>query len=162
MYKYPYKTKIAEHGKVLINLVDFECAKVTKLDFGKSTMSDLAKQCFMEEIQERINNRQEIPIPKSYPFVAEEIELDWKTVLRIQLSNWIIKNSRLDSFDAIYKQYEYMVDRRISTGVLSKGDIFGFFNTKVDLDVVGLLMLAYDFEINIDFKEVKLEFKDND
>lgn len=158
--KYPYKTKIAEHGKVLISLIDFECAKVTKLDFGKSTVSDLAKQCFMEEIQERINNRQEIPVPKPYPFVAEYIELDWKTVLRIQLSNWIIKNSRLDSFDAIYKRYEYMVDRRISTGVLSKDDIFGFFNTKIDLDVVGLLMLAYDFEINIDFKEVKLELRD--
>ena len=162
MYKYPYKTKIAEHGKVLINLVDFECAKVTKLDFGKSTVSDLAKQCFMEEIQERINNRQEIPIPKSYPFVAEEIELDWKTVLRIQLSNWFIKNSRLKSVDEIDEEYSERSLMEMCRGSLSTEKIQHLFLLDKELNMVDVMELAYAFYIDIVFHAVKLEFKDND
>jgi len=158
--KYPYKTKIAEHGKILITFVDFESAKVAKLDFGKTSVPELARQALMSEIQERINNRQEIPIPKLYPFVAEEIELDWQTVIRIQLSNWFVKNTKHSDVDSIVNEYEQKAVSGYTSGTLSTNDICGFFNIKIDLDVTGMLMLVYDFGISLEFKEVKLEFKD--
>ena len=162
--KYPYKTKIAEHGKILITFVDFESAKVAKLDFGKTSVPELARQALMSEIQERINNRQEIPIPKPYPFVAEEIELDWQTVIRIQLSNWFLKDAGYFSIEEIDRM------RLEKCGVVwalgrTGGSLIDFnipqlFNLKAELNVTDLVMLAYDFSIDIDFKEVKLEFKD--
>lgn len=160
--KYPYKTKIAEHGKILITFVDFESAKVAKLDFGKTSVPELARQALMGEIQERINNRQEIPIPKPYPFVAEEIELDWQTVIRIQLSNWFVKDGRYSSIQEIDEQYTELCEIGSALGTLTKFGIPQLFNLKAELDITDLVMLAYDFSIDIDFKEVKLEFKDND
>lgn len=158
--KYPYKTKIAEHGKILITFVDFESAKVAKLDFGKTSVPELARQALMDEIQERINNRQEIPIPKPYPFVAEEIELDWQTVIRIQLSNWFVKDGRYSSIQEIDKLYTELWEIGSALGTLTKFSIPQLFNLKAELDITDLVMLAYDFSIDIDFKEVKLEFKD--
>ncbi len=162
--KYPYKTKIAEHGKILITFVDFESAKVAKLDFGKTSVPELARQALMDEIQERINNRQEIPIPKPYPFVAEEVELDWQTVIRIQLSNWFLKDARYSSIKEIDQGHleqcgiGWALSR--ASGALTEFNILHLFNLKAELNVTDLVILAYDFGIEIDFKEVKLEFKD--
>lgn len=162
--KYPYKAKIAEHGKVLITLPDFSHAQVVKLDFGKSTIADLAKHVLMEEIQKRINEREEIPEPKPYDFVAEEIELDWQTVIRIQLSNWFIKDGRYSSIEEINRGHLDLCGIVWSLGRASGGwiefNIPKLFNLKADLNITDLVMLAYDFAIDIDFKEVKLEFKD--
>lgn len=162
--KYPYKVKIAEHGRALITLVDFDCAKLVKLDFGKVAVSDLAKQVLLDEIQERINNRQEIPIPKPYPFVAEETELDWQTVIRIQLSNWFVKDGRYSNIKEIDRMHlehcgiGWALGR--ASGAFTEFNIPRLFNLKAELNVTDLVVLAYDFGIEIDFKEVKLEFKD--
>lgn len=160
--KYPYKTKIAEHGKILITFVDFESAKVAKLDFGKTSVPELARQALMSEIQERINNRQEIPIPKPYPFVAEYIELDWQTDIRVRLSNWFIKNSRLKSVDEIDEEYSERSLMEMCRGSLSTEKIQNLFLLDKELNMVDVMELAYAFYIDIAFHAVKLEFKDND
>lgn len=162
MSKYAYKTEITKFGELKVHFPTLNFTNFTKFDAAKQSARDIAKTTLLSWLQTCIDQRKEIPTVDDYPFVAERIELDWQTKIRVQLSNWFIKNSRLNGFDEIDKRYRYLVDREISDGILSKADIFGFFNLKTDLDLVGLVSLAYDFKINMTFKEVKLEFKDND
>lgn len=166
MSKYAYKTDITKSGELKVHFPTLNFTNFAKFDAAKQSARDIAKTTLLSCLQHYINQRREIPTTDDYPFVAERIELDWQTSIRVRLSNWFIKDARYSSIKEIDRGHldrcglVWALDR--AGGGLMELNIPQLFNLKAELKVTDLVILAYDFGIEIDFKEVKLEFKDND
>ena len=162
MSKYAYKTEITKFGELKVHFPTLDFTNFTKFDAAKQSARDIAKASLLSHLQFYINQRREIPTADDYPFVAERIELDWQTALRIQLSNFVIKNTKYKSIDDLIERYADQYDQMWSSGALSDLGIRNLFDTSTELDFTDYFTFVMDFGMEVDFKEVKLEFKDND
>jgi hypothetical protein len=162
MIKYAYKTEITKFGELKVHIPTLDFTNFTKFDAAKQSARDIAKASLLSHLQFYINQRREIPTTDDYPFVAERIELDWQTNIRVRLSNWFIKNSRLKSVDEIDEEYSERSQMEICRGSLSTEKIQHLFLLDKELNMVDVMELTYAFYIDVVFHEVKLEFKDND
>lgn len=162
MSKYAYKTEITKFGELKVHFPTLDFTKVTKFDAAKQSARDIAKAYLPSCLQLYIDQRREIPTIDDYPFVAERIELDWQTNIRVRLSNWFIKNTSLRTFEDIDEEYSdrYMTDT--CYGILSLERINNLFILEKDLSMTDVMEIVDAFRIDVVFHEVKLEFKDQD
>lgn len=162
MSEYAYKAEITKFGELKVHFPTLNFTNVTKFDAAKQSARDVAKTALLTWLQTCIDQRKEIPTVDDYPFVAERIELDWQTKIRVQLSNWFIKNTKCKSIQDIDDEYTERSQMEICRGSLSTEKIQHLFLLDKELNVADVMELVYAFYIDVVFFTAKLEFTDND
>lgn len=162
MSEYAYKAEVTKFGELKVHFPTLGYAQHSKFDAAKQSARDVAKASLLSYLQLYINQRREIPTVDNYPFVAERIELDWQTKIRVQLSNWFIKNTKCRSIQDIDDEYSERSQMEICRGSLSTEKIQNLFLLDKELNVADVMELAHAFYIDVVFFTAKLEFKDSD